>query len=43
LNLWTAFAFGAAGTLWFAVFGRNLSAALPALAPAVVASGKKEE
>ena len=26
LNLWTAFAFGAAGTVWFAVFGRDLSA-----------------
>ncbi len=26
LNLWTAFAFGAAGTLWFAFFGRDLSA-----------------
>ncbi len=25
LNLWTAFAFGAAGTLWFAIFGRDLS------------------
>jgi MFS family permease len=30
LNLWTAFAFGAAGTLWFAIFGRDLSAAPPA-------------
>jgi hypothetical protein len=25
LNLWAAFAFGAAGTLWFAFFGRDLS------------------
>jgi predicted MFS family arabinose efflux permease len=25
LNLWTAFAFGAAGTVWFALFGRDLS------------------
>jgi len=39
LNLWTAFAFGAAGTLWFAFFGQDLSAT-PAPLPA--AAGKKE-
>jgi MFS family permease len=39
LNLWTAFAFGAAGTLWFAIFGRDLSAATP---PPLPATGKKE-
>jgi MFS family permease len=38
LNLWTAFAFGAAGTLWFAFFGQDLSAAP---APAT-ATGKEE-
>jgi len=40
LNLWTAFAFGAAGTLWFAVFGRDLSATT---APPAAATGEKEE
>jgi predicted MFS family arabinose efflux permease len=41
LNLWTAFAFGAAGTLWFAIFGRDLSATTPP--PPVAATGKEEE
>jgi len=40
LNLWTAFAFGAAGTLWFAIFGRDLSATT---APPAAATGEKEE
>jgi MFS family permease len=40
LNLWTAFAFGAAGTLWFAIFGRNLSA--PPAPLSAAATGKQE-
>jgi MFS family permease len=40
LNLWTAFAFGAAGTIWFAVFGQDLSATAGAPLPA--ATGKEE-
>lgn len=39
LNLWTAFAFGAAGTVWFAIFGRDLSAEPPLPA---AATRKKE-
>ncbi len=40
LNLWTAFAFGAAGTLWFALFGQDLSATPPL--PLLAATGKEE-
>jgi MFS family permease len=42
LNLWTAFAFGAAGTLWFAFFGRDLSAATPPPLPSAGAGNSKE-
>jgi len=40
LNLWTAFAFGAAGTLWFAIFGRDLTA--PPAPLSAAATGKQE-
>ncbi|MCY2931585.1 MAG: MFS transporter [Planctomycetota bacterium] len=38
VNLLTAFAFGAAGTLWFAFFGRDLGPAKPSGGPPVAAT-----